>query len=128
MGRHRDGPVADGDSIELQLRPDIESPRWYRLVLNPQNVQWDGAVDDGRTNAAWDARWRSAVVVGKDRWTAEIAVPWMAIGGTPRPGGSRRSNLARYRVAGSSERSTWTPMTGLFADESIFFGTWTFDR
>ena len=67
---------------------------YFHLMLNPLGTQYDEAGRD----RSWDAGWESAAKVGKDGWTAEIALPFAAIGGPPVSGKEWGINLARSRI------------------------------
>ncbi len=127
-GSRRDDEVWQGDCVEVFIsRSDAPIPYWH-FILNPRGVQWDGASDDsGGDNVAYDARWRSVVFVGEKEWTAEIAIPWNAIGGKPQPGEKRCANLCRQRRVGDTEWSSWSQVAGGFLEPENF-GTWIFSE
>ncbi len=124
----RDNGVYRGDSVEAFISLG-ENPWPYRqFIINPNNIQFDSVWREGKKmDKSWDAKWQSGAFVGKDRWTAELAIPWQAIGKKPELGETRRANLTRNRNPKPAESTTWTPMWKRFSDAE-FFGTWTFDR
>jgi len=55
-----------------------------------------GARSDSKNrNMAWDTEWQSAVRIGDDIWTAEIAIPLKAIGRRAKSGRSVTFNIGR---------------------------------
>ncbi|MCS6860482.1 MAG: hypothetical protein NZT92_09205 [Abditibacteriales bacterium] len=124
VGQAKDDPIWQGDVVEVLISKG-ESPKPYvHFILNPKNVQWDGVSADENDDASFNAHWQSAVVMGAREWTAEMAIPWAALGGVPQPGERRRANLCRQRGAGH-EWSTWSSVVAGFL-EAENFGVWTF--
>lgn len=124
IGQAKDDPIWQGDVVELFLSKG-ESPKPYvHFILNPKNVQWDGVSADDNDDAGFNANWQSAVVMSAKEWTAEMAIPWAALGGAPKAGEKRRANLCRQRGAGH-EWSTWSSVVSGFL-EAENFGVWTF--
>jgi len=62
--------------------------------------------------------------VGDKEWVAEMAIPWTAIGGAPKPGDQRRANAGRERRP-VWELSTWSQVISGFLEASQL-GTWVF--
>ena len=75
--RHRGQPsgrgaVAGGYRgwLFVSLGPDPEP--CVRLIVNPDNVRWDGVSGGPNGDSTWDPAWTSATVRGPHAWTAEI--------------------------------------------------------
>ena len=128
-GVRKDDDVWKGDDVELFLSIG-EAPKPYRhFIVNPGNLQWDGRspeslVGGNDDDVSWDAQWQSGVHTGEDQWTAELAIPWDALGGRPEPGALRRANLCRQRSR-TGELSTWSQMLRSFLEPEAF-GVWQF--
>ncbi len=86
--------LGDDDMIEVFLDTNHDQRTYFHLMLNALGTQYDEAGRD----RSWDASWESAAKVGKDGWTAEIALPFAEIGGPPVSGKEWGINLARSRI------------------------------
>ena len=74
---------------------------------------------------AYDPEWRQAAHVGADSWSAELAIPWKALGmGAPDGKVSLRANICRSRTQ-NNERSMWSPTRKSFVEHDRF-GVWRF--
>lgn len=111
------GSLDDDDSAMIFIQsPGMEL--YYRFVINTGGYVFD--------EHHYDFKWSCDVIggahVGRDAWTAEMAIPWAAIGGTPQPDQLWRVNLRRHR-AGSGGYFTWWSDTGPEARTPHRFGT-----
>jgi hypothetical protein len=124
VGAQKDDDIWRGDVVEVFLSLG-EDPRPYRhFIVNPRNIQWDGQSGPEGDDRHWNADWRSAVHLGENEWTVEMAIPWKALGGRPAPGSQRRANLCRQRTP-VRELSTWSVVVRGFL-EAERFGVWRF--
>lgn len=120
--------AGDPDEIEIFLGAGGVSRECRVLAVGPGNVTRDATLGGGvpgprpRPTAP---DWRSAVRIGERGWTAEIAIPWGAIGGLPERGSTRRANLCRRR-AGARELSCWSAVLDDPAAEPERWGAWRF--
>ena len=97
-GEDHDEEIWRAESVEIFITPDSgeDGYPFRHFMVNPKNVHWDAIWTGIReTELSWNADWQSGVNVGEDRWTAEVALPWTVIGGTPALGEKRRGNLSR---------------------------------
>jgi hypothetical protein len=123
VGKQKDDDVWVGDDVEVFVSASEDPYPYHQFIVNPANVQWDAECSQGQaTNPDWSAQWESATHVGQNEWTAEIAIPWEALGGRPDSGSTRRANLCRNR-AGALEVTTWCPVGRGFL-EAEHFGVW----
>ena len=125
QGEKRDDPVWEGDSVDVFLSTgEMEQP-YCHLILNPKNVRWDALCNQELTDTDFSPDWRSAVLVGKDEWTVEMAIPWAALRRmAPELGTKIRANLCRQRIP-KGEQTSWSQCVGGFV-EPDHFGTWVF--
>lgn len=123
-GAGRDDALWVGDSVELLLSLGDPAEPYVHLILNPANRQWDGRSVGSDNDATWDAAWTSAVSRDESGWSAELALPWAAVGGPPAAGAKRRANLCRQRIP-VGELSAWSPVAQGFLEPSRF-GVWEF--
>ena len=123
-GAAKDDPIWEGDVVEVFVSLG-EAPTPYRhFIVNPRNVQWDGQSGEDADDVSWNATWQSATKVADDAWTAEVRIPWEALGGRPKAGSVRRANLCRQRTP-QPELSTWSVTVRGFCEPERF-GTCTF--
>ncbi|MFW6336981.1 MAG: carbohydrate-binding family 9-like protein, partial [Phycisphaeraceae bacterium] len=77
----RDDNVFQDDSVEIMLDPDGdgdgEGRDYFQIIVSAANVVFDGK---GFDNSITLAGLETATAVGKDAWTAEIAIPWESLG------------------------------------------------
>ena len=120
IGNQHDDDVWKGEVIEVLVSTSHEAASFYHFMVNPRGVRWD-AKHFPEMDLSYDPEWTSATEVGKNFWSAEVAIPWAALGRTaPRAGETFRANLFRHRPGGRS--STWSPIEKSFL-EPDFFGT-----
>ena len=96
--RARDAGACGDDSIELHVYPDPNAESYAWLAVNAVGAYQDRLVDAEvapEQQAAWDPDWRRATQVREGGWSAEVAIPWEALGLTERPG---RGHVWRIRV------------------------------
>lgn len=120
-GQRRDDPIWAGDDIELIVGVGADD-EYVHFIVNPDNLQWDGHSSPQGDDPSWDAEWESAVAMTAGGWSAELRLPWEAMG--EQAGGTRRVNLCRARTGGD-ELSCWSGVMRLFL-ETERFGRWTF--
>lgn len=129
----RDGPLWTEEVVEVFVDPfgDLES--YFEVEINPLGTVVDLVLR--RTASGWrkDFGWQAEGLVGTarrtdDGWTAELAIPFAAIGDAPPvPGTIWRANFLRIDRPGGvgteAELSAWSP-TGLRNfHRPEFFGT-----
>ncbi|MBT3375547.1 MAG: hypothetical protein HN742_02860 [Lentisphaerae bacterium] len=116
----RDGNVFRDDCVELFLQPPGTSGTYYHLAFNPRGTLYDAVC----RKDVFDTTWQSGAVVAvhaeTDAWTAEVAIPWKALGGTPMRGDHWGFNAGRHR-ASNDEHSAWSP-TGVGFHNPEAFG------
>ncbi|MAE66999.1 MAG: hypothetical protein CMJ18_22290 [Phycisphaeraceae bacterium] len=137
-GPKRDSDIYRGDNVELWLTPGPDLRPYYQLIINPDNVVYDGR---NGSSEEFDGAWRSAVRKGNKSWQVELSVPWSDLKiEAPEPGTTLRANLNRLRRGRPeevrrwhamgydgirSEVSSWSQYDRLFT-EVANLGYWTF--
>lgn len=97
----------DSASVELDTFNNDRSSYYFRT--NPSGVQHDGRVTDNGQNfdQDWDGIWKSVGSIGKQGWSAEIAIPFTTI--KYRPGKNQTWGVQFYRYYPRKlEMSFWT--------------------
>jgi hypothetical protein len=105
-----DEPLYTSNVVEIFLNPSADLRRYVEIEVAPSNALFDASFDGRRQNMdlAWSSRARHAVHLDGtlndsrdvDRgWTVELAIPFDALPGAPRPrnGDEWRFNLYRLR-------------------------------
>ncbi len=134
--REYDLLVYQDDCVEAFLDPEHEGTGFCQLVVNSLgtrfdrralptrlNTTWFGSAE--AANVDWDPAWEAAATVGPAEWSAELALPFAAVGEAPRPGDVWGANFCRERYA-VEELSTWAPLPGDTFHQPAHFGRLTF--
>jgi Domain of unknown function (DUF5916)/Carbohydrate family 9 binding domain-like len=100
----------------------------FSFGVSAAGAQWDGVQANGGTvNLDWDIKWKSAVRNYRDRWVAELAIPFRSIryhGGEKEWG----INFSRLDLK-TNEKSSWAPMPRQFATATLAFtGSLVWDK
>ncbi len=72
------------DNIGVYLDPFNDYTNGFYFQVTPMGVQSEGIIANGGANddsynGSWDNKWYSKVIRHKDRWVAEIAIPFKTI-------------------------------------------------
>jgi hypothetical protein len=116
----RDDNVFTDDSVEILLGvfPDARQKFWH-LVLNAGNTQWDGIVKTPRENLEW----KSATARTAKGWTAEIVIPFKSLGlNAPTAGATWFVNFGRTDRPpnGGVVHSSWNAVYRGFLEANSF--------
>lgn len=127
---NRDEPIYKEEVVEAFLCSGHDIERYFEFEFSPNNTVFDARIQylesGDRSSIELDEAWnceglQSAVsVVGTlhdrtdidERWTVEVALPFVEIGRDGRPpvdGESWRANFFRIDRAGEGEFSCWSP-------------------
>ena len=74
--KEHDGNVWKDDSVEILLDPGDGQP-FRQLVVTAGGTRYDALAND----AAYNPEWKAVVTRAKDRWTADITLPFASFGG-----------------------------------------------
>ncbi len=103
----RDAQLWGDDAVDLMIAPS-GGVFMYHFIVNPNGSLWDGL--HGAANFGGDVDLEGIEVEaarGGDRWSAELRVPFAALGAIAQPGEVWGFNVGRERKAGRSEISSW---------------------
>ncbi|MBS1976726.1 MAG: carbohydrate binding family 9 domain-containing protein [Bacteroidetes bacterium] len=125
----RDFDYERNDNVGITLGPYNDRINGFFFVLTPKGVQMEGTIAGGGIvpagstgeeifNAYWDNKWYSKVIRHKDKWIAEVAIPFKSF--------RYKSGLKEWNIAFDRNdkkrnyKSSWirTPIqfnTGAFA-------------
>jgi len=124
-----DGPCWREQCLEIFLDPIGSREHYYHFIFNAApNSRFDerfGFVDDpihpmyGKADRSWNGDWEYAVRVdrARQRWTAEVKVPFSVLGvAPPQPGAAWTMNIGREHYEPPDKRghrnlelSMWSP-------------------
>lgn len=84
------------DNVGFALGPYNDKQNGFFFVITPAGVQMEGTVTGGGTGDSsfstfWDNKWYSKVVRYKDRWIAEMAIPFKSF--------RYRSDVSEWNIA-----------------------------
>lgn len=97
------------ENVQVLLQPRSDSAKAYRLAIDPNEATYAWSFQEG---VDWKPRWTARAMRRLEEWTAEIAIPFEAIGSTvPVEGEAWRFNLCRD-VAETGEQYSWQPTSG----------------
>lgn len=77
-----DGPVWQDDSLEVHIDRGHQHQRNYQFIINALGTKFEALKGDNSFNASWEG----CAVNQPGQWTAELAIPWAALGSAPQPG------------------------------------------
>ncbi len=100
-----DDPTFYDDSVEVFIQPAGKLGVYFHFSTNTIGTRFEQRILDPTWNGVWTAKTK----VGKDEWSAEIAIPYASLNLTAPPAGQVwKINLARNRTAGGeAEHFAW---------------------
>ncbi len=101
---HDEHDIFRSETLEVFVDPDHTHQRYYQLAFSIAGSLYDG---EGMATA-WDSNAQVRTATGADGWSAELAVPWQPMKGTPRAGKVVGFNVSRDRNVGQQLYSAWT--------------------
>jgi hypothetical protein len=134
MQTTREGLRENFDDVSVILAPEQDRPAWRVFGVGADGKRKDA--HPGGEEAGWKPDYQSAVRLGEDGWSVEMAIPWKALGrSVPKPGEKLAANVAHMRYRwGYEQYSTWSKFRGK-ADsrpsylrvEPELLGMWVFE-
>jgi len=78
----RDDPVYTDDCVEVFISPVYsETKRYYHFGVNPVGTQFDQVARGAQGfDTGWNGKWTVGVKILKDRWVAEMRIPFSDLG------------------------------------------------
>lgn len=110
----RDSALWHDDCVEVLV--DLPDGSGYaHVIVNTLGVTYEAKNHE----RSWNPKIRAAVQKAEGSWSAELAIPWKALGGRPKAGETWRMNFCRERKA-QEELSSWSPARGRFLAPATF--------
>jgi len=102
----RDAFLNDDDRFEFILDTFEDGKNAFFFQVSAAGERGDGLINDNgrRFNKNWDTFWKARMRISKDRWTAEIAIPFKGLSFSGK--GVWRANFERFRGADRT-RTRW---------------------
>ena len=114
--QHHPGDMAfEDDLVEIFIDPDISGNHYIHMALTAGNFQFQQVATNFGTMKRSDftMKWDSAVNIGKNAWTAEIAIPYSELMVKPNNLGNWHINVTRANQTLDNNRIKWTTWGGL---------------
>jgi hypothetical protein len=87
----RDNTIWDDDCVEVMVDPFGSGVNYCHIVINSSGVTADSRTED----YTWNPTLVHGIRTDNDRWTVELAIPFMDLGYTPKGGEVWKGNLCR---------------------------------
>ncbi len=104
-----DSGIWADDCIEVLLDREGNQDRYAHFILNAANVRYDSRSDMG---TKWNPQYETAVLRDNESWSAELKIPFEALGGPPQKGETWRMNFYRVRKTSGTEVNAWSATFG----------------
>lgn len=115
-----DSGIFLGDVVEVFLDPGRTRSGHYHFAVSSNGTRFDmerRGLGLGITH--WNPEWQAATRQGESGWTAEVKIPFAAVGNIPQPGSVWGLNPCRgYYEAGQT--SCWSPTLGRFSNHQFY--------
>ncbi|MDD5597842.1 MAG: carbohydrate binding family 9 domain-containing protein [Victivallaceae bacterium] len=86
-----DSPVWKDDCLEIFFDTNCDRATYYHFVVNSLGTKFEEKGQD----KSWNAEWNVKTAIGDGQWSAEVAIPFSAIGARPGPDTVWGFNLGR---------------------------------
>ncbi|MFH2034207.1 MAG: DUF5916 domain-containing protein, partial [Candidatus Margulisiibacteriota bacterium] len=104
--------VLEDDLVYLHIDTLNTKKSGFVFGVNPRGIQVDGKIDQADVmDYSWDAVYRSAGMIDKDGWTAELAIPFKNLRFATRDKKQDWGMLVTRDIPSKSEHSTWPPLS-----------------
>ncbi|PIP16189.1 MAG: hypothetical protein COX46_03795, partial [bacterium (Candidatus Ratteibacteria) CG23_combo_of_CG06-09_8_20_14_all_48_7] len=100
-----DSNVYEDDCVEIFFDPGQTTTGYYHFIVNSLGTQYEAKSILGKV---WDRFWRVGTRGDKNKWTAEMTIPFASLGQVPQEGDMWGFNIGRERYAKRFEVSTWS--------------------
>lgn len=123
-------------ALEYSTRDNFGQVDWFGIILNPNNdgqndtelfIQATGNQADAKSNFDnedfnWSAVWKSAVKIGKNKWTVEVKIPYSALRFSNNEIQTWGLNFHR-KIQDTREQYTWNPINKTKGNIQQYAGT-----
>jgi len=130
--------VYSSDCVQLLIDTSGAEQQYKKFAATPAGalaeelVQYDHFAGYFKpTPSGWNAKWEVGATIRENGYAVEIAIPWKALEGTPKPGDVWRMNIVGLSLDGKGEAalSSWSSSESAFhlpRRLGVLFGTLKF--
>jgi len=104
-----DSSVWSDDCIEVFVDRVGDESNYAHFVVNAADVRYDSRNDIG---VEWNPEYETGVLREPESWSAELKIPFEALGGAPESGDTWRMNFCRVRKTQGTEVNAWSATFG----------------
>ena len=79
----RDGKVWLEDCFQIFIAPSPEKEEYFHFAGNSAGTLYDAKCKAGKRDASWNCDWKAKMEKKADHWSAEVEIPFSALGGSP---------------------------------------------
>jgi len=115
IANERDGNLWEDDCVEIFIDPYAGSSFYYHFIVNVAGLVYDAK----GMNRSWNSEVHAATSREKDFWIAEITIPFISFGYSPKGNEIWRANLCRSQKH-QGELSSYKPTFGGFHNPERF--------
>lgn len=120
--KEHNSAISYEDSFEIRLQPDAE--KYYTFICSAIGTKYDSVstVADGKQFLRADPGWEVKTFSGSGKWSAEIFIPYRALGcdAPPAAGCAWRGNYCINSSSGYAGSATWAFTGGNFCNSRLF--------
>jgi len=119
---HDGDGIWDDDDIEVFIDPSgTRDFPYYQIIINPKGVTLDAEMKSAaEADKDWEPKYEAKTNVGKDRWTAEFAIPLSSFDRTAMSVADWGFNVSHVRSSG--ELLYWSPVHDGNSHQPAVFG------
>jgi len=106
--------IFETDNLEVLIDPSGFEQEYLQFVVTPSGAQadarsyYDSFLGHFASKRDWNAEWSAKAILGEQGCSVEIALPFAALGTTPKPGDVWRLNIVVNSRAGQEKARTWS--------------------
>jgi len=95
--RKHDDNVFSDDAVEIMLKPDPSTSRYFQFAVNASGTTFDAlrTHGGGSVDASWNGEVTAAAAIGEDHWSAELRIPFFTLELSPEVRSDWRINICR---------------------------------
>lgn len=102
----RDGKVWLEDCFQIFIAPSPEKEEYFHFAGNSAGTLYDAKCKAGKRDASWNCDWKAKMEKKADHWSAEVEIPFSALGGSPDNGKYWLFHIGRENP-GKNEVISW---------------------
>ena len=111
LGR-KDKAAGKKSWVEVFIEPTEKL--YYHFMVGPEGYRYTAnwarghKLANGAKGTKWRSSWIAKTQLSRDRWTAELSIPFQDLGARPEKGAVWKINIARQRTRAGNEPAEWS--------------------